>query len=254
MNTEKAQNIFLEIEYIGKAYFGFQIQEKKSSFVKTIQASLEESLCKLFKQKIRVTYAGRTDRGVHAKGQVVNFNIATRIPLASIRTALNTFLPPDIFIKKIKRVPLEFHARFWASSKIYRYIIFQGRTFSVFQHDFTWQMYAPLDLAKMKQAAQRFIGYRDFSVFAKEAKKYKHCKRNLTGITIKKSGQCMYIDLEADGFLRNMARNIVSFLVKIGNSKIALKDVDAVLKGKLPYINKPAPACGLYLWKVKYES
>ncbi len=246
------KNILLELEYLGTNYFGFQIQSKHTAKQITIQEVLEEAIHKLFKQKIRVTASGRTDRRVHAKGQVVNFKIDTRIPLRNIKTALNTFLPPDVRVKKVKSVPLDFHARFWAKYKHYRYIIRNSNESSVFWNDVSWQVPGLLDFRAMDKASKKLIGRKDFFPFAKEAKKYKDTVRIVKSISLKKRGQLLYIDIEANGFLRNMARNIVSFLVRIGLRKISLKQANLILGQKTPYSNKPAPAKGLYLCRVYY--
>jgi len=249
---KQIKNIFLEIEYVGTNYHGFQIQNKRTKKEITVQEVLEESLFRLFRRNIRVAYSSRTDKGVHARAQAVNFKVNTAIPLKNIKAALHTFLPSDVRIRKIKKMPLDFHARFSASSKIYRYVIYQGKDFSVFQNNFSWHIDMPLDREKMKKAAKKICGYRDFSLFAKAAKNYKDCRRRMKDITIKKRGSFIYIDLEADGFLRAMARNIVSFLVAVGKGNISLKEVGLIVSGKCSYTNKPAPACGLYLWKVFY--
>jgi tRNA pseudouridine38-40 synthase len=245
------KNIYLEIEYLGTNYFGFQVQAK-AKHQNTIQAELEKALAKLSRQKIRIAFAGRTDRGVHAKGQVANFKVDTKIPLSNIKRALNAFLPPDIRVKKVKKVPLDFHARFSAASKVYRYLIFNKSEPSVFCKDFAWHIDAPLNLEHMKRISKKLIGAKDFYLFAKEAKKYKDCIRNLKDISIKKKGVFLCIDIEASGFLRSMARNIVAFLVKVGTAKLSLKNAALVLERKAAYTNKPAPGCGLYLYRVKY--
>lgn len=247
------KNVFLEIEYLGSNYFGFQIQEKKGKKEVTVQSVIEEALRKLFKQKIRIVYAGRTDRGVHAKGQVVNFKVDSSIPFENIKVALNTLLPCDIRVKKVKKVPLDFHARFWAKSKIYEYIIFNKPEPSVFWEHLSWPISDSLDLSRIKKVAKKLIGKKDFFIFAKEAKNYLDCIREIKDIIVKKKGSFIHIYIEADGFLRSMVRNLVSFLVKVGKRKISLKEASLILAKKRPYTNKPAPAQGLYLLKVKYE-
>ena len=237
--ASRQKNIFLEVEYSGTNYFGFQVQEKKSVVQPTVQGKLEEALEKLFRKKIRITFAGRTDRGVHAKAQGINFKVDTKIPLDNIKKALNTSLPSDIRIKKIKRVPLDFHARFSAKSKIYRYLIYNSKEPSVFWRDYSWHLSGKLELKTMQEGARNLLGRKDFSSFAKTAKKYKHCIREIKNISVKKEGKFIQIDIEADGFLRSMARNIVYFLADLSGSKT-------------PRRNKPALACGLYLYKVKY--
>lgn len=247
-----AKNILLELEYVGSNYFGFQTQEKGRKNQATIQEVLEKALAKLFKEKIRVAASGRTDRGVHARAQIVNFKVATKIPLSNIKAVLNAFLPIDIRVRRIKQVPEDFHARFSVKSKIYRYIIFHRKEDSVFWRNFAWHLSTPLDLERMKKTAKRLVGKRDFAIFAKGAKNYKDCIRDVKAISIKKEKSFICIDIEASGFLRSMARNIVSFLVKIGKKDLSLKNTSLILSKKIKYTNKPAPASGLYLHKVIY--
>ncbi len=258
------KNIFLEIEYDGSEYFGWQIQKERlknpdiklkghKEKVKTIQGELESSLEKLFRKKIRVVYAGRTDRGVHAKGQCVNFKIDTAIPLKKIKIALNALLPENIRIKKIKFVPLSFHARFSAKSKVYRYVILNKKDPSVFLYKYAWYLPQRVEIERMKEIASYLKGERDFFFFAKGALRYKSCCRKMINVSVRKRQSLIYIDMEATGFLRNMARNIVMFLVKIGEGKINLKEAKKIIDRKIAYIPNPAPAKGLYLWKVKYE-
>ncbi|UCC94286.1 MAG: tRNA pseudouridine(38-40) synthase TruA [Candidatus Omnitrophota bacterium] len=249
----KERNIFLEVEYVGTRYFGFQIQDKNDRDEITVQQVLESALEKLFCKKIRIVYASRTDRGVHAKSQGVNFKTDTFIPLKNIKEALNSYLPEDVRIKRVKAATLDFHARFWAKSKIYRYIILNAQEPSVFWNDFSWYRASLLNLEYMRKASRQLLGKRDFGLFAKGARNYKNCRRELKSITIKKRNNRIYNDIEPDGFLRNMARNIVSLLVKIGEGKIDSQSVFHILERKIPYTNKPAPACGLYLSKIKYH-
>lgn len=246
------ENIFLEIEYVGTNYFGFQIQEKKDKSEITVQEVLEKALENLLREKVRITYSSRTDKGVHARAQAVNFTTDRDIPLSNIKRALNSFLPYDVRVRKVKRVPEQFHSRFWVKSKVYRYIISNKKESSVFWHNFSWHIDKVLNIDYMLAAAAKLVGKHDFSVFAKDAKKYKTCVREIKNISIKKRGGFIYIDIEADGFLRGMARNIVFFLVKAGKQGININDIRAILHKQVSYVNKPAPACGLYLLKVQY--
>ncbi len=247
------KNILLKVEYDGTRYFGWQIQNRKDRKIKTVQGELEKALKKLFGKGIRVNYAGRTDRGVHAKEQVVNFFVDTDIPLKNIKNALNGFLPEDIRIKKIKKVPLSFHARFSAKSKVYRYLILNTKDKIVFYRNYTWFIPEKLNIESMKKASSFLIGYKDFSVFTKMPHVYKSCLRRIRRIEIKKHGRLIFIDIEADGFLRNMARNIVSFLVDVGRGKINIDEAKEIINKVRPYVKKPAPPCGLYLYRVNYE-
>jgi len=246
------KNILLEVEYLGTNYFGFQLQDKIGKREITVQGVIERAIRKLFKKKIRIAYASRTDRGVHAKGQVVNFKVDTAIPLKSIKNALNAFLPDDVRVKKVKIASADFHSRFKAKSKIYRYIILNKTEPTVFLSDFSWHIAKPLDISEMLRISRKIKGLKDFSIFAKKANTYETCVRNLKNVSIKKAKGFINIDLEASGFLRNMARNIAAFLVKIGCGAISQKEAIQVLSKKKPYSNKPAPAQGLYLIKVKY--
>jgi len=246
------KNIFAQVEYEGTNYFGFQIQNKKDKHEVTVQETIEKALARLFKEKIRIDYASRTDRGVHAKAQAINFKVKTNIKIPQIKKALNSFLPSDIKIKAVKEVASDFHARFKAQSKKYRYVIFRKKDPSVFWRNLSWHIQEPLDLVKMKKAARALVGRRDFSLFARGAKEYKHCNRCIKNITVSQREGFLYIDIEADAFLRYMARNIVSFLVRAAKREFSLKEASSILEGKTPYTNKPAPAQGLYLCKVNY--
>jgi len=246
------KNILLIVEYDGTNYFGFQLQAKKGKKEITIQEVIEIALYRLFNKKIRILYASRTDKGVHAKGQVVSFKIDTKIPLKNIKNALNSFLPEDIRIKNIKLADYDFNPRFSAKSKIYRYVILNKKEPDVFYRNYSWHIEKKLSLDLIKKASIKIIGKRDFSIFAKEPKTYKNTIRHIKNIWIKKRGSFIYIDIEADGFLRNMARNIVSFLVRVGKKDIEISKIPLILKKTITYTNKPAPSSGLYLLKVNF--
>jgi tRNA pseudouridine38-40 synthase len=245
-------NILLDLEYIGSNYFGFQVQKKRAKAEPTIQGAVEEALGKLFRRKVRITASGRTDRGVHAISQPVNFKIKTGISPTNIKAALNRFLPVDIRVKRVRVVADNFHARFSAKSKIYRYVILQAKEPSVFTRSFCWCVPDKLNLTRMRKAAARLTGRKNFAFFAREAKRYPDCRRTIKRITITKKAEFVYIDIEADGFLRSMARNIVSFLSRASFGNIPSRDIPLIFQGKTSYVNKPAPASGLYLFKVKY--
>lgn len=253
------------MEYDGSDYFGWQIQSEKKSHgtrhtthvksekAKTVQGEVEKAIEKLFRQKVKLIYAGRTDRGVHAKDQVLNFFVDTTIPIANIKGALNSFLPGDIRVKRVKKVSDDFHARFSVSTKIYRYRILNVKEPSVFERTRSWWVPDPLDLKVMQSVAKKLIGYKDRSLFAKQPDLYHDCRRRIFAIHIKKKSPFVIIDIEADGFLRNMARNIVSFLVEGGGCRMSLARARDVLEGRFPWKKKPAPGYGLYLYKVKYS-
>ncbi|HIE35864.1 MAG TPA: tRNA pseudouridine synthase A [Candidatus Omnitrophica bacterium] len=179
------KNILCEVEYVGTDYFGFQIQNKKKKEI-TVQEVIEDALEKLFHKKIRIVYASRTDRGVHAQGQIINFKIDTKIPLSNIKNALNSFLPYDVKVKKIRKVSLDFHSRYNTLSKTYRYLIINRRQPSVFWQKFCWQIEEKLDIDLMRKAAKKIKGKRDFSIFIKQPSNYKNCTREIKNIEVKK--------------------------------------------------------------------
>ncbi|MDD5080516.1 MAG: tRNA pseudouridine(38-40) synthase TruA [Candidatus Omnitrophica bacterium] len=248
------RNIFIETEYLGTNYFGFQVQNKKNSFENTVQKEIEGAINRLFKQDIRLIYSSRTDKGVHALGHCANFKITTNIPLKNIKRALNSFLPEDIRIKKVRSMPLDFHARFSVKSKIYRYMIDNSKELSILKKDFVYHYPNRLDIDKMIKVSKLLIGRRDFSVFAKDASRYETCVRTVKDISIRKKGRVISIDIEADGFLMYMARNIVAFLLKCAAENMTLKHAKDIIASKKDYSNNPVPAKGLYLMKVKYSS
>jgi len=248
------RNIFLKVAYLGTDYYGSQLQDKPGVSEPTVQAALETALQKLFKRKVRPTFSSRTDRGVHALAQGVSFKIESPVPLANIKRALNVYLPPDIRVLAVKQVPLDFHARFSAKDKTYRYIIVNSQYPDVLMHERAWYVqYRRLDVNLMKKAAAKLVGKKDFKVLAKEAKKYHDTRRNMLSIKVKKRGRFIYIDLKARGFLHNMARNIVALLVECGSKRIKPTQIPAILAGKAQYHPRPAPPGGLYLQQINYK-
>lgn len=247
------RNILLTVEYAGTRYFGFQLQAKTGKREITVQQVLERALRELFRKKIRLAYASRTDRGVHAKAQAVNFLTSKNIPCSNIKRALNTFLPSDVRVSAAAEVPLDFHSRFSSRSKVYRYIIDRAQEPCVFSRDFSWHVGRNLDLAKMMACAAKLAGTKDFSLFAKDAAGYHTCVRTVKYVKIRTKGESIYVDIEANGFLRYMVRNIVAFLVRIGEGEISYSQAMDILSAKRAYSNRPAPACGLYLMQVKFK-
>jgi tRNA pseudouridine38-40 synthase len=248
------RNICLIIEYDGTGYYGLQIQKKRSkNKFPTVQHEIQKALRRLFNMDIGINYSGRTDRGVHAKHQVVNFRIKTGISLLNIKKALNSFLPADIYIKKIESQPLGFHARYSVKSKIYRYIILNSKKYDVFERKYSWQVKEPLDINFMQECGSDLTGEKDFSLFALQPGKYKSCLRRLEKIKITKRGRFILIDIQAEGFLRGMARYLTGFLVQAGRHRITAEDIRKIFKtNSRNNLFKPAPAQGLYLWKVFY--
>ena len=253
MNAMKlrVKTFFLEIEYDGTDFCGWQLQRKKR--VATVQGELNRALRKLFRKNIITFGSGRTDTGVHARMFGVHFRAETKIAPGSIKKALNTYLCKSVRVRNVRAAREGFHARYSCTSKVYRYVIRNASCDDVFMRRYAWWIKEALDVSLMKKAAQRLVGKKDFSSFANERSTYNNCVRTIKNIVISEKKGCIIIDIEADGFLRRMVRNIVSFLVDIGKARYSLSGVDSVLlKKDRACIGSPAPARGLFLWKVKY--
>lgn len=245
------RNLKLIIEYEGTNYCGWQKQ--RNSKKKSIQQVLEDTLQKILNEKIKIIGSGRTDSGVHALSQVANFKTNSKIPLTKLKKALNTLLPEDIVIKRIKEVPLDFHSRFDVKSKLYRYIILNRAYRSVFLRKRAYFYPYPLDINLMRKEAKVLLGRHDFKAFQASDKKEKSSIRTIKKLVIKKKKDLITIDIEADGFLYNMVRNIVGTLIEIGRGRFVKGDLKKILLSRdRKQAGFTAPAMGLYLVKVKY--
>lgn len=253
-----ARNLLLEIEYEGTRYNGWQIQpgnKRKQSRrkVKTIQEALEDTLRKILQEKVRLIVSGRTDAGVHAKAQAANFKTRSTIELWKLQKALNALLPKDISISKIKEVGLNFHSRFDAKSKIYRYTILNSRYPSALLRKFAYFCPYPLNIRLMRQEAKALLGRHNFKSFQATDKKERGPIRTIKKLGIVANGNLVLIDIEADGFLYNMARNIAGTLIEIGRGRFAQGSLKKILLAKdRKFAGPTLPARGLCLLKVRY--
>ncbi len=231
----------LIIEYDGTDFYGWQVQPHRRS----VQGEIEEALRTIYEKEIRVEGAGRTDRGVHAYGQVASLYVPEKLNPPVLKDAINGNIGSDIFIKECTPVPSDFHARFSAKSRIYQYQIYNGK--SVFRRRYYHQINERLDIPLVKEAAEKLIGERDFTHLATKDKGI--C--DLNRIDIKKVEDTIYLTLEADHFLRRMVRGIVGLLVVVGKGKFHPEEVLDMVSGK---IRRPpvAPPEGLFLSKVIY--
>jgi len=239
------------VQYDGSNYYGFQVQTKQPHH--TVQKAIEDAIEKLTGQRTRVAASGRTDRGVHARAQVISFQLDTSIPVGSLPVALNNILPSDVRIDSLRTVSAGFHARFSCRNKTYRYIIDTRKRTDVFSRKYAWHLPYPLDVDAMHEAALCLTGTHDFSSFARKAGRYETCIRTVLQCQVRKSRNRILVDITADGFLQGMVRNIVSMLVDVGQGKRSAADVARILDARSRgCIGVPAPACGLYLWRVTY--
>lgn len=245
------RNIRLCVEYDGTEYCGWQRQDNGLS----IQQRIEEAIGRMTGVQSRVIGSGRTDAGVHAVGQVANFHTDSRLEERSLLMGLNSLLPPDIAVRGVREVDPSFHARFDAKSKMYLYRICNRPVRPALERRFAWFIWEPLDLEKIVESLDLFRGTHDFSSFCStHADSEDHVRTIFDIAVVKQEKDTIRISMEADGFLRYMARTIVGTLVEIGRGKRCLDEVNEILAAKdRKRAGLTAPPQGLFLQEVKYE-
>ncbi len=245
------RNIKLTIEYDGTDYCGWQTQN--ATRTKTIQQVIEAALVKVFQKKIRLIGSGRTDSGVHAYNQTANFKTDSRLSLAKVRSALNSYLPKDIVIKGVREVDGDFHARFRVKSKIYRYSILNAPVPSPFNRRYSLFVPCPLDLEKMKKAATYLKGRHNVKSFHRARGKQKNFVRTIKKLEITRRNESIFFEIEAEGFLYHMVRIIVGTLLEVGRGRFRPGYVKEILRQKNRNLAGPTlPGRGLCLMEVKY--
>jgi tRNA pseudouridine38-40 synthase len=244
------RNIKLTIEYDGTAFHGWQIQPS----LRTIQGVIKEQIDQITQEKVNLIGAGRTDAGVHALGQVANFQTESTIDLTALQRGLNSLLAPDIVIKEIEEVEEGFHARFSARCKTYEYHILNRAYPSAFLKAYAWFIPHPLDLASMESCGRLLIGSHDFSSFRASGDESRHSVREVTRLEIeRRQGDLIVIVIGANAFLREMVRSIVGTLVDAGRGKTSLKEFEGIFEARdRRQAGMTAPAQGLFLIEVKY--
>ena len=248
----RARNIVLEVAYDGTAYHGFQ---RQSPPVVAVQNVLEEKLAVVFGDSIELAAAGRTDAGVHAYGQVVNFFTDGRIPTERITRAVNSLLPSDIAIRCAAEATKDFSARHSARSKQYLYRIQQGTTPNPLTARYAHYERRPLDVDTMRAALGTILGTHDFSSFRASGGTPMSPVRTMYEATIEaREGDILECRIHGDGFLYHMVRNIVGTLLNVGLGNISADGFAEILAAKSrSRASATAPACGLYLEYVRYE-
>ncbi len=243
------RNIKLFLSYDGTSYKGWQLQENG----RTVQEEVEKAVRRVFKKKVRITGASRTDAGVHALSQVANFKVSSRIPIERIPVALNSVLPEDIFVLGAEEVGEDFNARFSAISKIYRYQIFNSKKRDPFRNNYYWRISYYLNVALMREEAKTLLGEHDFKCFQAKDKRERSSVREITALNVTNKKAIITIEIEANGFLYNMVRNIVGTLVDIGRGYLKKGSLKEILEGKDRKKAGPtAPPQGLFLIKIAY--
>jgi len=250
------RNIRLTIEYDGTKFKGWQVQAQRN---RTVQGEIEKALKKIFNKRIRLIGSGRTDSGVHALGQVANFKTASQMEASEMLRALNGNLPEDISVLEARDARDDFHSQYGAKRKTYRYTILNRKIRCSQQRYFLFQFQYKLNITKMRSASKALIGKKDFRSFMaadpaqKRSGKSKNTVRTIYKITIKKSGDLITIDIEANGFLYKMVRNIVGTLIEIGSGKRPKEEISDILRKKDRIsAGDTSPAKGLCLLNVSY--
>lgn len=243
----------LTIAYDGTAYQGWQVQKTGTG----VQQKIEEALAKIFPSVKRILSSSRTDTGVHALGMVADVEIPRaefKMTLRKLPLAVNAWLPEDIRIVSAQRVPADFHARFHASGKQYRYFVWNHTAMNPLLRQQAWHVPVKLDVRAMRTAARRFIGRRDFRSFAAtHSYEIADTIRTLTRCDLKRNGSLLTFIIEGDGFLYKMCRGIVGTLVQLGRGQFGEPELKRMLAAKdRRMAGMTAPAHGLVLWKVHY--
>ncbi len=245
------RNFKMIVEYDGAAYCGWQRQKNGIS----IQQLLEDAIARIVREKVTLVGSGRTDAGVHAINQVANFRCTTLLTALKLFRGVNSVLPPDIVVKSLDEVHVDFHAQRDVLSKIYVYRICNKPLRPVLGRNYFWFIRFPLNLAMMKKAAQYLVGTHDFTCFCATGSDIKDKVRTITAIDIK-SGEdgLIEITVEAKGFLKYMVRNIVGTLTEVARGKRKPQDMKEIIDSRNRNIaGVTAPACGLFLKEVKYD-
>lgn len=238
----------ITFSYDGSKYFGYQ----KQKGVNSVQEDLEKVLSLINNKPVSVCASGRTDAGVHANGQCAHFDIDISITPDKLKNALNGLLNGNIYVKSVVEVPDTFHARFDVKQKEYIYKINTGE-YSPIYKDYIYQYCKPLDVDSMKTAIKSFEGEHNFKSFTKANVETNNFARTIYSTAITKDNDIITIKFVGNGFMRYMVRNMVGFLIEIGEGKRNISDVNSVLlEEDRTKAGKTAPPEGLYLNKVTY--
>lgn len=245
----RERNYRLLIQYDGRPFSGWQRQKNGLS----IQECLEDAIQQVCKNSGPVVGSGRTDAGVHARGQVASVRMTTRLKAGELIRALNSILPIEIRILSLRTAPKDFNAQTDAIEKIYRYLIQCSSDRSPFSPWYAHWISHKLDIDNMRKAAKHLVGTHDFSSFMASGSSVKTTVRTIKSISIKHGGPMVSINVTAGGFLRHMVRCIAGTLIAVGLGKKSPEEVKDILEAKDRTAAGPtAPATGLTLMRVVY--
>lgn len=238
------------VSYDGTDFYGWQVQSGR----RTVQAAIEEALQKVTGARVAVFCSGRTDSGVHARGQVIHFDLPAPRPTEKLFLALNANLPEDVRVERVARAPAGFDARFSAKAKEYRYFIWNNPVATPDTRRTHAHVRERLDVGAMKAAAAILVGCHDFAAFcANPGYERGSTVRRVDQITVRKSGRTVIIVVRGEGFLYRMVRSLAGFLIRVGLGELRPEDAERILASKVRTARVPtAPARGLFLWRVYY--
>lgn len=244
------RKIKLKIEYDGTNYHGWQIQKNANS----VQETIEEAISRLLGNEIGIVGCSRTDVGVHAYGQVAHFVTDSSIPGDKFSYAINNLLPSDIVIKQSEEVSEEFHSRYSAKGKKYRYLIYNEAHASAIMRNRTYHVRPELDFEKMQKAAKYFIGQHDFAAFQATGGQVRSTVREIYNMELlRKEDNLISIEVSGNGFLYNMVRIIAGTLIYVGMGKIDADEIPLIIDSlDRTRAGKTAPSEGLYLMEIYY--
>lgn len=244
------RNLRLKIQYDGSRYLGWQ---RLGNSDMTIQGKLEDVVSRMTGEDIAIIGSGRTDSGVHARGQIANFTTSSDMSLTEMKTYMNHYLPKDIVIWDVSEAPERFHSRYNVKSKKYSYYIWTGEVQPPFIRKYSWHFKERLDLEKMKEASAKLMGTHDFIGFSSLKKTKKSTVRRLDSIEFEMDGNMLVLNFIGDGFLHNMVRILTGTLLDIGSGKNNLERLEEIFKsGVRSDAGITVPPHGLFLEEVYY--
>ena len=239
----------LTLEYDGGNYSGWQLQPRHDS----IQGRIEAALERIFSTPVRVYGSGRTDAGVHARGQVASISLPRPFDPAELQRALNAMLPADIVVLDISPAPDDFDPRRAARSRVYEYRVLNRKVASAFEYRYSWLVREPLDLAAMNCAARIFVGQHDFAAFRSLGTEVATTVRRVIASRWTRDGDIFVYRVEATAFIRHMVRTMVAAMVDVGRGKLAADEIAAILAARnRQAAPASAPPEGLFLVEVRY--
>lgn len=248
MERDGGHRIALLLEYDGARYAGSQFQTDAP----TIQGELEAAIRKTTGEEVRVAFAGRTDAGVHALGQVAAFTTMSALALPTMRNALNAWLPEDIAVKAVAGVDPDFDPRRHAVRRHYRYVIDNDPVRPAIGRQYAWHVAPPLDDEAMAEAAHSLTGEHDFAAFAGPPEEPASAVRKIDTFDVRREASRLFLDVAANAFLRHQVRRMAGALAQVGLGRITPAEYRGLLQGRPASAGPAAPARGLFLVRVEY--